>query len=112
MNCEGTYRLFQINAKFSATQTVAETLQNIFRSYGKFLENEVGHSIDPEQYVLKFRGLEEYLLDLSDRLINIETIRKRLRKKLKIELILAERSKLSVPNWEKITDFYEQVNNE
>eukprot|EP01119_Soliformovum_irregulare_P012209 TRINITY_DN3158_c0_g1_i2.p1 TRINITY_DN3158_c0_g1~~TRINITY_DN3158_c0_g1_i2.p1 ORF type:complete len:1000 (+),score=298.95 TRINITY_DN3158_c0_g1_i2:13-3012(+) len=91
-----------------AKQTVSETWNLIFKNHVKRAEQELGKKIHPENYVMKFRGMEEYLLDEALPLISIETIRTRLRKKQKIEIILAEKETLPIKNWEKSTDYHEQ----
>eukprot|EP01114_Cavostelium_apophysatum_P004665 TRINITY_DN1499_c0_g1_i3.p1 TRINITY_DN1499_c0_g1~~TRINITY_DN1499_c0_g1_i3.p1 ORF type:complete len:1359 (-),score=404.78 TRINITY_DN1499_c0_g1_i3:3-4079(-) len=93
MNCE-------------ASQTVSETLDLIFRNYGKLLQNDLQRPLKQKEFVLKLRGIEEYFLDGSMKLIFFESVRSRLRRQQKIELVLAEKKSLPIPIWEKLTDYH------
>lgn len=95
MNCEATQTIGQI------TDLLLKNNLNILKTESKPLSKEF--------YVLKFKGLEEYLLDESISLISIETIRTMLRAKQGIEIVLAERSLLPIKDWERLTDYYELV---
>ena len=92
------------------SQTTGELYTTIFKNYSKILENEVKKTILERDYVLKFRGIEEYLIDKNSKLYQYETIRKMLRTiNQKIDLVLVERKSLPIKNWEKLTDYYENV---
>jgi hypothetical protein len=94
---------------FSGQQTTTDLYQNIFKNYSKILENELKTSIQQKDYVLKFRGMEEYLVDPSLKLIYYPTIRNLLRKNQKIEVVLLEKKSLPIKSWEKLTDYYQEV---
>lgn len=97
--------------KNQAQQTTTDLYQNIFKNYSKILENELKTSIQQRDYVLKFKGMEEYLVDPSLKLIYYPTIRNLLRKNQKIEVVLLEKKSLPIKNWEKLTDYYQEVKN-
>ncbi len=58
--------------------------------------------------MLKFKGLEEYLIDPNMKLISYDTVRTALRKNQKIEIVLQERKSLPVKHWEKLVDYSER----
>lgn len=61
-----------------------------------------------DQFVLKFKGREEYLLEPDKYLWNIDTLRKLSRKRARIELLLSNRKDFA-SQWEKRTDFYDRT---
>ena len=88
--------------------SIGEFFEIIFRNYSKFLEKE-HKSLKKSDYILKFRGKEEYLLDEKMKFWMFETIRNLLRNDQKVELVLIEKKAIQIPNWEKLTDFGELV---
>lgn len=72
-----------------AQQSSADLTDTVFKNYGKFLENELKRPIDKKDFVLKFKGLEEYLIDPNMKLISYDTVRTSLRKNQKVVLIIS-----------------------
>jgi hypothetical protein len=111
-------------------QTVGELIDQIVKNYGKFIAKDnkplgtIGrfhfffffrlfiipllHSVE-DDYVLKFRGREEYLLDHSMKLWTIKSIRTLLRNDERVELMFIEKKLLPIQNWRQLTDYGELV---
>eukprot|EP01117_Protostelium_nocturnum_P008846 TRINITY_DN3170_c0_g2_i1.p1 TRINITY_DN3170_c0_g2~~TRINITY_DN3170_c0_g2_i1.p1 ORF type:complete len:1507 (-),score=561.16 TRINITY_DN3170_c0_g2_i1:79-4599(-) len=91
-----------------ASDTVADLVDAIFMQHAKLIEPTATGPIDASKYAMKFRGIEEYLIDFGKMLIEIKTIQEQLRTKDRVELVVLPISDIVIPNWFKLTDYYDK----